>query len=70
MVAPPETTARDYCMTPTKLVWQKPELIILARSRPEESVLLTCKGQPGIRNPGTGNCGRNHARSCLQIGTS
>jgi len=31
-----------------KSVWKSPELIVLARSRPEERVLATCKGGGGI----------------------
>ena len=33
----------DRKMGADKIPWQKPELIIFARSRPEESVLVTCK---------------------------
>ena len=46
----------------SKLVWTKPELVILLRSKPEESVLYFCKvaGQGlGPPNPDTGiypNC--------------
>jgi hypothetical protein len=29
-----------------KKQWQKPELIVLVRSKPEEAVLLVCKGGP------------------------
>jgi hypothetical protein len=57
-------------MTPTKITWRKPELIILTRSRPEEAVLLACKGAHGVRGPGTGNCGRNHSRNCFDIAAS
>jgi hypothetical protein len=28
---------------PTRKSWSKPELIVVARGRPEESVLITCK---------------------------
>ncbi len=27
-----------------KKVWQKPELVVLVRGKPEESVLAACKG--------------------------
>ncbi len=30
-------------MEKTKKVWHKPELIVLVRSKPEESVLTVCK---------------------------
>ena len=29
---------------PTRRAWSKPELIVLVRSRPEEAVLINCKG--------------------------
>jgi hypothetical protein len=31
-------------MTESKKEWQKPELIVLVRSKPEEAVLAGCKG--------------------------
>ena len=31
-------------MTKSQKVWVKPELIILVRSKPEEAVLIACKG--------------------------
>lgn len=33
----------DIKIRDRQLVWQKPELIILVRSRPEEAVLTNCK---------------------------
>jgi len=35
----------------TREQWQKPELIILARSRPEENVLTSCKTSARVDNP-------------------
>jgi len=31
-----------------KKVWEKPQLIVLYRARPEESVLVVCKGVNNI----------------------
>ncbi len=36
-----------------KKPWQKPELVVLVRSRPEEAVLNACKGQRGFVGPVT-----------------
>lgn len=33
----------DNSIRHTKKPWQKPELIVLARSKPEETVLTACK---------------------------
>ena len=38
-------------MTEFKKRWQRPELIVLARTRPEEAVLTGCKGT-GLVGPG------------------
>ena len=37
----------------TKKAWEKPELIVLVRSKPEEAVLITCKdgGTSGTTGP-------------------
>ena len=43
-----------------KKAWQKPELIVLARSNPEEAVLTTCKGNSIVSAAGT------HNRKCIQ----
>jgi hypothetical protein len=40
---------------PTKKTWEKPELIVLVRSRPEEAVLATCKRLAGGAAPGAAN---------------
>ena len=34
-----------------KKIWQKPELIVITRSRPEESVLGICKFQGALIGP-------------------
>ena len=36
--------------------WQKPELIVLVRSKPEEAVLVTCKNPGNPTGPGKTNC--------------
>ena len=60
-----------------KKIWETPQLIILARGTPEESVLTHCKriaagyanypaavGQVGCDwDPGDGNCGACQARA-------
>ena len=28
--------------------WEKPKLVVLVRSKPEEAILTTCKLQPGM----------------------
>jgi hypothetical protein len=38
---------------PAKKEWQMPELIVLVRSKPEESVLVGCKHFPTDRGPAT-----------------
>jgi hypothetical protein len=37
-------------MTTVKRPWGRPELVVLVRSRPEESVLTACKGA-GVVGP-------------------
>ncbi|MBC8446887.1 MAG: hypothetical protein H8D78_03980 [Chloroflexi bacterium] len=41
-----------------KKQWQKPELIVLVRSKPEEAVLTACKGaaMPGADAVAQRNC--------------
>jgi len=34
-------------MTESKKAWMEPELIVLVRSKPEEAVLIACKGDGG-----------------------
>jgi len=40
-------------MDENRKVWQKPELIVLVRSKPEEAVLLGCKFEDESGGPGT-----------------
>lgn len=43
-----------------KKLWQKPELIVLVRSKPEEAVLAACK-----KTTGTGVTTRRGAATCF-----
>jgi hypothetical protein len=55
-----------------KKTWQKPKLIILARGRPEESVLLGCKmsgSGASIRNKNIG-CEKPCNTPCVVVSTS
>jgi hypothetical protein len=52
-------------------LWQKPELTVLARSRPEEAVLAACKGGNGIRGKNTTTCIQpGQAGNCNGLATS
>ena len=42
-------------MTIAKNIWQKPEMVVLVRSNPEEAVLTNCK-VAGLNQPGWNNC--------------
>ena len=42
-------------MTHTRKKWNRPELIVLLRMRPDEAVLANCKG-PGGQSPDYRNC--------------
>jgi hypothetical protein len=37
-------TREEMTMQEQKKLWQQPELIVLVRNRPEEAVLIVCKG--------------------------
>ncbi len=62
-------------MQQAKKVWEKPQMIILTRNTPEESVLTHCKvigiglgypdsaNQDGCNNTATTNCGNCQSRS-------
>jgi hypothetical protein len=39
-------------MTESRKEWSKPELIVLGRSKPEEAVLVACKGALSPDGPG------------------
>ena len=56
-------------MDEKKKVWETPQLVVLGRGRPEESVLGICKTKltPGPASGSTGTCG-THA--CTGIGQS
>jgi hypothetical protein len=59
-------------MLKMKKIWQKPKLIILARGRPEESVLAGCKmagSGASIRNKNTG-CQKPCNTPCVAVSTS
>ena len=51
--------------------WQKPELIVLVRSKPEEAVLWACKdiSSPGAQNT-AGGCGIPPTGWCSQCDAS
>jgi len=42
-----------------KKVWQKPELVVIVRNKPEEAVLQTCK------TSGTNSGSRGRQNNCL-----
>jgi hypothetical protein len=54
-------------MTGSKKTWVKPELIVLVRSRPEEAVLLACKGNAlrTSNTAGRGWCGGWDGKVCV-----
>ncbi len=46
-------------MAGKRKVWQKPELVVLVRNKPEEAVLMGCKqfgGGPRLPGPHTDKC--------------
>ena len=53
----------------TQRRWSKPELVVIARSQPEEAVLTACKntGVIGAGSHGSNDCTKD---SCLSIGIS
>jgi len=50
---------------PTSKAWSRPELIVIVRSKPEESVLVACK--EGVGTAGVGGAG-NWFAYCLMSG--
>jgi len=54
-------------MKTNKVQWNKPELLVLTRSNPEEAVLVGCKGAPvNVGGPaGTGNNCKENSGSGL-----
>jgi hypothetical protein len=59
-------------MSTDKKPWIRPQLIVLGRGRPEEAVLITCKGQEIGQGAGpTGSkCAPEGAGWCKNQGTS
>lgn len=59
-------------MEPEKKAWVTPELIVLLRGRPEEAVLLTCKGggQPAGSVNTYGSCYGAGCTLCTELGPS
>ena len=58
-------------MTVAQRAWHRPELTVLVRSRPEESVLTACKGA-GMLGPGDPlqKCKKKDASPCNLPGRS
>lgn len=53
-----------------KKKWERPELIVLSKSRPAEMVLVTCK-VPGVDGPGgSGTCAVVGTGPCNEIPAS
>jgi len=50
-----------------KGAWEKPELIVLARSKPEEAVLQGCKAVTGFTGPNDANTGCKQAPGPLCV---
>jgi hypothetical protein len=53
--------------------WKKPELIVLTRNKPEESVLATCKSNSGGSNPANVQAacyGNTVCNDCLTVADS
>jgi hypothetical protein len=59
-------------MSEGKQVWQRPELVVLVRSRPEEAVLAGCKylGVGGPGRPSVQACTHPSQGDCISIGVS
>jgi hypothetical protein len=49
-----------------KKTWQRPQLTVLVRVKPEEAVLLTCKGD----NTTVGPKGKKGTDNCAEMGTA
>jgi hypothetical protein len=51
-----------------KQTWAKPELTVLVRSKPEEAVLTSCKGNTTSTNPrGRNGACNERGRNCSAI---
>jgi hypothetical protein len=74
MIAPEKRQGKEMSDTirPEKKAWQKPELIVLVRSKPEEAVLVVCK-TPNSKfmgpNDPTNKC-KLHGVSCFVVANS
>jgi hypothetical protein len=56
---------------PTRKSWSKPELIVVARGRPEESVLITCKSGSTPYTPAFAiGCGWGYFYDCFSQANS
>jgi hypothetical protein len=53
-------------------IWSMPELVILSRSKPEEMVLVFCKGDGSLTSSAAQNdgCWLNATDSCNEISLS
>ena len=59
-------------MSEGKKVWERPELVVLARSRPEEAVLVGCKfaGIAGYGRPAVQACAHPAQGPCATLAGS
>jgi hypothetical protein len=66
MVAPKKAVSEDMKKNSRfeKKAWQQPELIVLVRSNPEETVLMTCKSNQIAGSAGS-RCKRGPVRCSL-----
>lgn len=55
-------------MEKEKKEWETPKLICLYRGRPEEAVLLYCKGSASLSGPNDIRCNRPATAPCQVIG--
>ncbi len=56
-----------------KKVWEKPELVVLVRGKPEESVLASCKGGSILVASNSGKdlcCNLNQCSKCSAVTTT
>lgn len=59
----------ENSVTTKKMAWKKPELVVLARSRPEEAVLAGCKYPSEFQTTGPNKktCANNNAQCASQL---
>lgn len=53
-----------------KATWQKPELIVLVRSKPEEAILADCKNTGSTAGPAHKTCADSTGQGCQATTTS